>query len=181
MPVNADFISGTYSISSNGVDLGVTLSGARLAWSVDDEPVTVDLYGSQPIDRIFRGVSNMTLAFDVVQMTVSIRTAAFQYFSFGVGQLEEAGTLLRAQNKVIPLILTAITGPAAAPLTGFHKYGFHAYPLGDIEQVFNSQQLQAYNLTFQIFPTLFNGSGPAGISGNSGPADAQKSIWFYTE
>ena len=180
MPANTDFIAGAYSITSAAVDLGVTLNGFRLAWSADDEPITVDLYGSQPIDRIFRGISNMTLSFDVVQLTTAIRTAALRYFNAGVGQLEEAGTLLRAQTKAVSLILTALTGPAAAPKVGFQKYGFHAYPLGDIEQVFNSQQLQAFNLTFQIFPTLFNGTIPAGISG-APPSDEQKSTWFYTE
>ena len=178
MAVNNNFIAGTYAITLDGVPLGVTLNGVRVAWSVDDEPITVDLFGNQPIDRIFRGISNMTVSFDVIELTAAIRTAVLKYFLAGVGDLEIAGTLLGAQNRVSPLILTAISGPAAAPLAGFQIYGFHVYPLGDIEQVFNSQQLQAYNPTFQVFPTLPGGDVPLG-SGGSPPA-ANKTTWFYT-
>ncbi len=178
MPVNDDFIAGTYAITIAGNDLGVTLNGARLAWPASDEPITVDLFGSQPIDRIFQGISNMTVSFDVIELTATIRTAVLKYFLAGVGDLEIAGTLLGAQNRVSPLILTALTGPATAPLVGFQQYGFHVYPLGDIEQVFNSQQLQAYNPTFQVFPTLPGGAVPAGIAGTL-PA-ANKTTWFYT-
>ena len=179
MLVNSDFITGTHSIAINGVDLGVTLNGARLSWSTDDEPVTVDLYGATVIDRIFRGVSVMTLAFDVLQLTAAIRIAALRYFSAGIGEVLESGTLLGAQNAHSSLIMTAITGPAKAKV-GFIKYGFFVFPLGDVEQVFNSQQLQAYNLTFQVFPVLFEGVPPIGMSG-SAPTDPHKARWFFVE
>ena len=122
MPVNKNFIAGTYSITVAAQDVGVTLNGVRLRWSTDDEPITVDLFGSQPIDRIFRGISEMSLLFDVIEMTITHRTALLQYFSVGL-TLEPAGTLLHAQMKTRPLILTSLTGPGVAK-GGFKKYGF---------------------------------------------------------
>lgn len=178
MPVNNDFIAGTYSITVAAQDVGVTLNGVRLRWSTDDEPITVDLFGSQPIDRIFRGISEMSLLFDIIEMTATHRVALLRYFASGQ-LLEQAGTLLHAQTRTKPLILTALTGPGVAK-AGFEKYGFHVYPLGDIEQVFNSQQLQAYNMSFQVFPTLFGGAIPVGIAGGPPPIVSQSS-WFYAE
>jgi len=178
MPVNNEFIAGTYSITVAAQDVGVTLNGVRLRWSTDDEPITVDLFGGQPIDRIFRGISEMSLLFDIIEMTITHRATLLRYFAAGQA-LEPAGTLLHAQMKTKSLILTSLTGPGVAK-GGFRKYGFHVYPLGDIEQVFNSQQLQAYNMSFQVFPTLFGGAVPVGIAGGA-PVSVSRPSWFYAE
>lgn len=148
----ADFMSGAYSVSFAGQDMGRTEVGFEKIMRPSVAVIRADETGRTPVDGILTGVEDIMIRIMGIEWSRNIWNSICKFLSAeATGSVVAAGTLLRAGSQTGSLIITPLTGPAASSNAG-GLYTYHnAYPLEPISTVFSAQRLRSASMGFFCF------------------------------
>jgi len=155
-----NLMAGAYSISFDGEDMGRTEVGFEEVIRPSFIPIRCDNTGRTPVDGLITGVEDIIVRVNAIEWSRVAWVKLLKYLtyktsdgSFGdavsEGVVAPAGSLVSAISG--ELILTPITGAAAASNAGgVYTYG-RASPLEPVRTVFSSQRLRSTSMGFSVF------------------------------
>lgn len=159
------FISGAYSVTYGGVDMGQTEVGFEMSGRPAFNVIRADESGRTPIDAIQTGVEDLIVRIDFITWSAALwgKSVPWMYYGSAMGS-NLAGQLLVGNTGPAnsSLVLTPITGPAQSASGGTYTFT-KAYPLEPFRDVFSSQRLRTRPTGFYIFGTVNAGTKVASM------------------
>lgn len=148
------YISGAYSVTYGGVDMGQTEVGFEMTGRPAFNVIRADESGRTPIDAIQTGVEDLIVRIDFLTWSRALWGSSVPWlYNASVLGANLAGKLLVGNSgPATNLVLTPITGPAftASPNGGVYTFT-KAFPLEPFRDVFSSQRLRTRPTGFYIF------------------------------
>lgn len=183
-----DYTAGAYKLvygaagtpPTGGVDLGWSDEPPRISFFSGGEwqMISVDQFGSMPLDAIFKGVEQIRVTFASVNFTtdvldVALRSVFDKALSVG-GSIPlipryPAGTFAIKDSAWSPLLVTPYV--EGGSLASWEFYFFNTHPVGVCDIPLGSARLKRLPMEFACLPTLQDIS-ESGSAPSAWPDDA---------